>query len=83
MPVGCDNTCVIFSWLAVLEAFASCWKLSSREFTFQLVAVASGKGKRKGKGEQKRKGEGQVKGKSKQFAFSVACCAATVCLLGL
>ena len=27
-------------------AGAGCWKLSSREFTFQLVVVAAGKGKR-------------------------------------
>ena len=34
----------------LLGATASCWKLRLREFTLQLVAVASGKGKRKGKG---------------------------------
>ena len=46
-----------FSGLAALGADASCWKkLSSREFTFQLVVATSGKGK--------------SKGKCKEFAFS-------------
>ena len=44
--VGCDNACVIFSWLAVLGAIARCWKVSPRGFTFELVVVASGKGAR-------------------------------------
>ena len=39
MPLGgCANACVIFSGLAVLGTVASCWKLSSREFTFARCA---------------------------------------------
>ena len=41
----------------MLGAVASCWNLSSREFTFQLVAPPSGNGKRKVK--------------SKEFVFSL------------
>ena len=41
-----------FSWLVILWGFASCWKVRSREFTFQLVAVA-----RERNGKRKRKGD--------------------------
>ena len=51
----------VFSFsFAVFGALALplvCWKVSAREFTFQLVAVTSGTGKRRGK--------------SKEFVFSL------------